>query len=211
MGFHRSLLTAAAAAVATVALAAACPADAIVRSLSTFGANSLRASVPEEAFSLNPALPANILTLPFGSLSLGTVDQFPVLGGADVQMAFVRVSLPPGSTLPAHHHPRGTEMDYVVSGAIKTGIAQEFGSDRPLVSVVASAGQLNVVPEGLIHAQTCVSHEPCVFVATFNTADPGTALSGSSICALSDAQVAPTLGNGLSPPMARAFCDAGVV
>eukprot|EP00170_Pyropia_yezoensis_P007639 contig_31390_g7662 len=211
MGFRRSLSTAAAAAVVTVALTAACPADAIVRSLSSFGANTLRAAVAEEEFSLNPAIPANILTLPFGSLSLGTVTQFPVLGGADVQMAFVKVSLPSGSTLPAHHHPRGTEMDYVVSGAVKTGIAQEFGSDRPVVNVVASAGQLSVVPEGLIHAQTCVSHEPCVFIATFNTADPGTALSGSSVCALTDAQVAPTLGNGLGPPMARAFCNAGVV
>ncbi|GAB0491189.1 hypothetical protein MMPV_002441 [Pyropia vietnamensis] len=211
MGFNSVMSTAAAAAIAAMAVAAACPADAIVRSLSTFGANALRAATPEQAFSLNPAIPANVLTLPFGSLSLGTVNQFPVLGGADVQMAFVRVSLPSGSTLPAHHHPRGTEMDYIVHGTIKTGIAQEFGSDRPLVTVTASAGQLAVVPEGLIHAQTCVSHEPCVFIATFNTADPGTQLSGSSVCALSDPQVAPTLGNGLSPPMARAFCDAGVV
>lgn len=209
MGFNRALSTA--AAVATLALVAACPAEAIVRSLSTFGANTLRAAVAEDAFSLNPTMPANILSLPFGSLSLGTVSQFPVLGGADVQMAFVMVHLPAGSTLPAHHHPRGTEMDYIVRGAIKTGIAQEFGSDRPVVNVVTPAGQLAVVPEGLIHAQTCVSHEACVFVATFNTADPGTALSGSSVCALNDAQVAPTLGNSLSPPMARAFCDAGVV
>lgn len=209
MAFIRTL--SAAVAVTALILAVSHPTAAIVRSLNRFSANKVRAELPEDAFTFDPRTPANVLKLPFGTLSLGTVDQFPALGGADVQMAYVRVTLFPGSTLPAHLHPRGTELDYVVRGVIKTVIAEEFGSARPSITVVLGAGKLAVVPEGLTHAQTCVSKEACVFVATFNTADPGTALAGSSVCALKDEQVAATLGNRLGPRGARAFCDGGVL
>jgi len=209
MAFTRTLATAAAAVV--VGLATVRSADAIVRSSNVFAANTLRSVVPEEAYVFTPGMPDNLRQLPFGSLSLGAVNQHPALGSPDVQMAYTVASINPGATLPAHLHPRATELDYIVHGTIQTVIVQENGSARPTISVTVSAGQLSVIPEGLIHSQTCVSAEPCRFVATLNTADPGTLLAASSICALPDFQVAASLGNGLSPTDARAFCMNGAL
>jgi len=207
----RALPVAAAAAVAALIVAVADPANALVRSTNVFASNRLRSAVPDPAFVFTPGAPANLRQLPFGSLSLGAVDQHPALGGADVQMAYTVASIHPGATLPAHLHPRATELDYIVRGTIQTVIVEENGSGRSTITVKASAGQLSVIPEGLIHSQTCVSAEPCRFVATLNSADPGTLLVGSSVCALPDFQAAAALGNGFSPATARAFCAGGVL
>ena len=46
----------------------------------------------------------------------GNVANFPSLALPDVNMAFNLVRFPPGSTVPGHIHPRGTELIFNVRG-----------------------------------------------------------------------------------------------
>lgn len=202
--------TATAAAAALLLVAAATPAAAIVRSFNDKSANTIRSRYSPADFKMPTFAPANTLSLPIGQVSLGTVDNYPVLGSPDIQMSYVAVKLNAGATLPAHTHPRAAEMDYVVYGVVKNSIVEEFGSARPVINTILHAGEVGVIPEGLVHAQTCMGSEGCLFIATFNSADPGTSLSQSSICALSPMQVATSLGNGKSPAEAEKFCMGGV-
>lgn len=202
--------TTAAAAAAALLLAAATPATALVRSFNTMSANAIRASYSPADFKFPTFAAGNTLSLPVGQLSVGSVDNSPVLGSPDIQMSYVAVKLNAGATLPAHTHPRATEMDYVVYGVVKNSIVEEFGSARPKIDAVLHPGEVGVIPEGLVHAQTCMGSEGCLFIAMFNSADPGTALSQSSICALEPMQIATSLGNGKSPAMAQKFCMGGV-
>jgi len=128
----------------------------------------------------------------------------------DTNVSYVVVKRIGGTTLPAHTHPRAAEMDYVVYGVLKNSFVEEFGSARAKVDATLQAGEVGIIPEGLMHAQTCVAHEGCFFIAVLNSADPGTQLSQSSICQLDPMQVATSLGNGKSPSAATAFCQGGV-
>ncbi|OSX74727.1 hypothetical protein BU14_0269s0007 [Porphyra umbilicalis] len=177
----------------------------IVRSFNDKSNNAIRATYSPSAFKFSPFQSTNTLSLPIGNLSLGTVDSDPVLGSPDIQMSYVAVKLNGGATLPAHTHPRAAEMDYMVYGVLKNSFVEEFGSARAKVDVTLNAGEVGVIPEGLMHAQTCVAHEGCFFIAVLNSADPGTQLSQSSICQLDAMQVATSLGNGKSPSAATAF------
>jgi len=133
-----------------------------------------------------------------------------VLGAPDIQVSYVAIKLNAGATLPAHTHPRAAEMDFMVYGVLKNSCVEEFGSARPGVDVILHAQQVGIIPERLLDAQACVSPGPCFFVAVLNSADPGTQLSQSSICALDAAQVATSLGNGKDAAAAAAFCKGGV-
>lgn len=200
--------TTAAAAAAALLLAAATPATAIVRSFNGKSANAIRSGFSSADFKMTTFGADNTLSLPIGQLSLGTVDNSPLLGAPDIQMSYVAVKLNAGATLPAHTHPRATEMDYVVYGVVKNSIVEEFGSARPSIDAILHAGEVGVIPEGLVHAQTCMGSEGCLFIAMLNSADPGTALAQSSICTLAPMQVATSLGT--SPAEAEKVCMGGV-
>lgn len=166
--------TTAAAAAAALLLAAATPATAIVRSFNGMSANAIRSGFSPADFKMTTFGADNTLSLPIGQVSLGTVDNSPLLGAPDIQMSYVAVKLNAGATLPAHTHPRATEMDYVVYGVVKNSIVEEFGSARPSIDAILHAGEVGVIPEGLVHAQTCMGSEGCLFIAMLNSA--GTSL-----------------------------------
>eukprot|EP00168_Porphyra_purpurea_P001338 TRINITY_DN1165_c0_g1_i7.p2 TRINITY_DN1165_c0_g1~~TRINITY_DN1165_c0_g1_i7.p2 ORF type:complete len:225 (+),score=76.86 TRINITY_DN1165_c0_g1_i7:205-879(+) len=170
MGF--TAVTAAAAAL--LLTAATTPASAIVRSFNDKSNNAIRATYPPSAFKFTPFQSDNTLSLPIGNLTVGTVDSDPVLGAPDIQLSYVAVKLNGGATLPAHTHPRAAEMDYMIYGVLKNSFVEEFGSARPKVDVVLNAGEIGVIPEGLMHAQTCMAHEGC-FSLRCSTRPPGDA------------------------------------
>ncbi len=82
-----------------------------------------------------------------------------------------------GINLP-HTHPRATEINFIVSGEFETGLFQENGA-RFIMETV-SAGQATIFPQGAIHFEQNLNCEPAIFIAGFNSADPGVQTVASS-------------------------------
>src|SRR6202034_4501740 len=77
---------------------------------------------------------------------------------------------PCGINLP-HTHPRATEILYVVSGTFESGFFQENGAHFVMNTIVP--GQATIFPQGSIHFQQNLNCTSALFVAAFNSADPG--------------------------------------
>jgi oxalate decarboxylase/phosphoglucose isomerase-like protein (cupin superfamily) len=77
---------------------------------------------------------------------------------------------PCGMNLP-HTHPRATEINFAVNGTFETGFFQENGARFITNTVVA--GQVTIFPQGAIHFEQNLTCDPVMFVAAFNSPDPG--------------------------------------
>jgi oxalate decarboxylase/phosphoglucose isomerase-like protein (cupin superfamily) len=75
-----------------------------------------------------------------------------------------RINLP-------HTHPRATEINYILSGTFETGFFQENGARFIMNTLVA--GQATVYPQGAIHFEQNLNCDSAMFVAAFNSDDPG--------------------------------------
>lgn len=106
--------------------------------------------------------------------SIADVTNFPVLGGRDVQLTILRVTVKSVETLFAHSHPRASETLLVVQGTVRSSFRFEgIGQVRTVTNVIG-AGESTVFPQGLIHETVCISQGDCTFMAVLNSADPGT-------------------------------------
>lgn len=83
-----------------------------------------------------------------------------------------------GINLP-HTHPRATEINIIVSGQFESGLFQE-NSARFIMQTI-STGQATIFPQGAIHFEQNLNCEPAVFVAGFNSADPGVQTIASNL------------------------------
>ena len=70
-----------------------------------------------------------------------------------------------------HTHPRATEINFIVSGTLQAGFFQENGARFIMNTLVA--GQATVFPVGAIHFEQNLNCTQAMFVAAFNSADPG--------------------------------------
>ncbi|KAJ7314577.1 RmlC-like cupin domain-containing protein, partial [Mycena albidolilacea] len=70
-----------------------------------------------------------------------------------------------------HTHPRVTEIQYNVNGTICTGMITENGG-RFIMTDLQPSGMI-IFPQGSIHFQINEGCEPALFVAAFNSEDPG--------------------------------------
>ena len=77
---------------------------------------------------------------------------------------------PCGINLP-HTHPRATEINFIVSGRLEAGFFQENGAR--FITNVLTTGQATVFPQGAIHFEQNLNCEAAMFVAAFNSQDPG--------------------------------------
>jgi hypothetical protein len=75
-----------------------------------------------------------------------------------------------GINLP-HTHPRATEINFAASGSFEAGFFQENGAS--LVLSTLSVGKATIFPQGAIHFEQNLNCESAMFVAAFNSADPG--------------------------------------
>ena len=105
-----------------------------------------------------------------GTKRFVTRRDMPALTGEGLAMGLVTIE-PCGINLP-NHHPRGSELFYVVEGSfLRSGLLEENGG-RSLVSDV-SAGQVVFYPQGLVHYQQNLGCETAVLLTTFSSDDPG--------------------------------------
>lgn len=102
-----------------------------------------------------------------------------------------------------HTHPRATEFFTVVQGKFKTGFMLENGflanaTERRQTTQVSvqelGPFQATVFPLGSIHYQFNDQCEPATFIATFNSADPGTSQVAQNYFFLDEQIVNITLG-----------------
>ncbi|KAL6711490.1 hypothetical protein ACN47E_004424 [Coniothyrium glycines] len=143
---------------------------------------------PPDASNMTYQFINHTVTAPTGgTVFLGTVGSFPALVGTDVSMGIGFVN-PCGLNTP-HYHPRANELLTVTQGTLIAGLILEqdtgFGNvvgsapppRGPLPQVTATLSNYTgfLFPRGLVHWQFNPTCEPAVFVAAFDSRDPGRA------------------------------------
>ncbi|KAJ0257352.1 Germin-like protein subfamily T member 1 [Hirschfeldia incana] len=95
--------------------------------------------------------PANVLTFP-GLNTLG--------------ISMNNVELAPGGVNPPHSHPRATEVGVVIEGSVFVGF---LTTNNTLFSKVINAGEMFVVPRGLVHFQWNSGKGKARLITAFNS------------------------------------------
>lgn len=102
------------------------------------------------------------------SVTPGSVHSFPGLNTLGLSMN--RVDYAPGGINPPHSHPRATESGVVIKGKLFVGFVT---TDNKFYSKVLTAGQMFVVPRGLVHFQMNVGKGKALTFTAFNSHLPG--------------------------------------
>ncbi|KAI3937178.1 hypothetical protein MKW92_019594 [Papaver armeniacum] len=100
----------------------------------------------------------------------GDVNNFPGINTLGLMIS--RVDLAPGGIIPIHTHPRATEANYVIQGEVYFGF---ISTSNVLYSKVLKAGEMSIIPKGLVHFVQNVGPKKAVVLAIFNSQLPGTA------------------------------------
>ncbi|XP_026450827.1 germin-like protein subfamily T member 1 [Papaver somniferum] len=106
------------------------------------------------------------------------VKNFPGLNTLGLSMA--RGELAPSAYFPVHVHPRATELNFVMKGELLFGF---ISTSNVLYSKVVKAGELFVVPRGLVHFVKNNGPGKAVVVAAFNSQLAGVALIPNNLFA----------------------------
>ncbi|KAI9863763.1 MAG: hypothetical protein M1824_006360 [Vezdaea acicularis] len=105
-----------------------------------------------------------------GSTIAANRKTFPALIGTGSSMT-VGFMHPCGMNTP-HTHPRGTELNIVVQGALTTAMVLENGVRAVMTNTTLY--QMTVFPQGALHMEFNPLCTPTVFIAGFNNEDAGT-------------------------------------
>ncbi|KAJ7082915.1 RmlC-like cupin [Mycena belliarum] len=92
-----------------------------------------------------------------------------------------------------HMHPRATEMQISVNSTIRTGMITENGAR--FIMTELPPGSMTVFPKGSIHFQVNDGCKPALFVASFNSEDPGALQVAQRFLGLPPDIVGATLGD----------------
>ncbi|KAF8408021.1 hypothetical protein HHK36_007161 [Tetracentron sinense] len=105
----------------------------------------------------------------FGSKATrADVLAFPGLNTLGLSMN--RVDFAPGGLNPPHTHPRATEAGVIIEGKLLVGFVT---TTNVLHSKVLEAGEMFVIPRGLVHFQLNVGEGKAVSLTAFNSQLPG--------------------------------------
>ncbi|CAN6879982.1 unnamed protein product [Brassica oleracea var. botrytis] len=107
--------------------------------------------------------PANVLTFP-GLNTLG--------------VSMNNVEFAPGGVNPPHSHPRASEAGVVIEGSVFVGF---LTTNNSLFSKVINAGEMFVVPRGLVHFQWNVGKGKARLITAFNSQLPGAVVLPSTL------------------------------
>ncbi|KAI3983115.1 hypothetical protein MKX01_004813 [Papaver californicum] len=109
---------------------------------------------------------------PFGlGIRLGDVTTFPALN--TLELTINMLDLAPGGNVPFHVHPRGSEANLVIKGKVRFGF---ISTNNVLYTKVLKAGELSIIPKGLVHFVQNVGPGKALIVAVFNSQMPGAAI-----------------------------------
>lgn len=105
-----------------------------------------------------------------------SVFQFPGLN--TLGMSMNRVAFLPGGLNPPHTHPRAAELSLVTEGKIFVGWVS---TNYNLYWKVMSAGELFIIPPGVLHFQLNIGKGNARFYASFNSQNPGIQIMGQAL------------------------------
>ncbi|MCL7042994.1 hypothetical protein MKW94_001838 [Papaver nudicaule] len=118
--------------------------------------------------------------------STGNVRTFPGLNTLGLSMS--RIDFAPNGTIPLHTHPRSSETGFVIKGEVLVG----FISTRSVFySKVLKAGEMFIIPKGLVHFQKNVGMGKATTMTAFNSHLPGTVILSTVFV------TTPTVPNGI--------------
>ncbi|RUP49405.1 RmlC-like cupin [Jimgerdemannia flammicorona] len=129
-----------------------------------------------------------------GRTVAATAANFPALIGHNIAMTVGFIG-PCSINLP-HIHPRATEINFIAQGKFEAGFFEENGA-RFIVNTLHK-GEVTVFPMGAIHFEQNLNCEPAVFVAAFNSEDPGVSTIGSNFIGGLPADIVSASLRGLS-------------
>ncbi|KAJ6868814.1 hypothetical protein NC651_033799 [Populus alba x Populus x berolinensis] len=112
------------------------------------------------------------------SVTAANVLAFPGLNSLGISMN--RVDFAPGGLNPPHSHPRATETGVVIEGKLLIGFVT---TSNVFHSKVLIAGQMFVVPRGLVHFQLNVGEGKVLLFTAFNSQLPGSAVVPTTLFA----------------------------
>ncbi|CAF0806696.1 unnamed protein product [Rotaria sordida] len=104
-----------------------------------------------------------------GRLVSASASNFPGAIGNGVAMTIGYLG-PCAMNLP-HTHPRATEINFSVKGTFQVGFKQENAADFIMNTV--GPGVAAIFPQGAVHFEQNLDCTPAIFVAAFNSEDPG--------------------------------------
>ncbi|CAK9141416.1 unnamed protein product [Ilex paraguariensis] len=105
------------------------------------------------------------------NVTVGNVRTFPGLNTLGISMN--RVDLAPGGENPPHSHPRSTESGVVIEGRVLVGFVT---TGNVFYSKILTAGQMFVIPQGLVHFQFNVGEGKALIFTAFNSQLPGSVI-----------------------------------
>lgn len=91
------------------------------------------------------------------------------------------VTLGPCAGNNPHVHPRGSEISFLLYGAIEFGMVEENSAMNNLVLRNLKQNETISVPQGVLHFSFNPNCQPAAFLANFATKDPGTQTMWSSM------------------------------
>ncbi|RZC64548.1 hypothetical protein C5167_008244 [Papaver somniferum] len=99
---------------------------------------------------------------------LGDVTTFPGLNTLGLSINLIELAA--GGIVQIHTHPRASEANFVIKGEVLFGFVS---TTSVLYAKVMKAGELSIIPRGLVHFAINVRHEKAVVISTFNSQLPG--------------------------------------
>ncbi|KAF8407998.1 hypothetical protein HHK36_007138 [Tetracentron sinense] len=93
---------------------------------------------------------------------------FPGLNTLGISMN--RVDLAPGGLNPPHSHPRASQIGVIIKGKVLVGFVT---TANVFYSKVLKAGDIFVIPRGLVHFELNVGKGKALFIPAFNSQLPG--------------------------------------
>ncbi|TVU05625.1 hypothetical protein EJB05_48794, partial [Eragrostis curvula] len=102
-------------------------------------------------------------------LATAFVHHFPGLNG--LGLGATRVDIHPGGMVPLHTHPAGSELLFVMEGAVSAGFVS--GATNKVYVKTVSKGELFVFPQGLVHFQYNLGNATATAIAVYSSHNPG--------------------------------------
>eukprot|EP00245_Coleochaete_scutata_P005997 TRINITY_DN20093_c0_g1_i1.p1 TRINITY_DN20093_c0_g1~~TRINITY_DN20093_c0_g1_i1.p1 ORF type:complete len:251 (+),score=45.56 TRINITY_DN20093_c0_g1_i1:171-923(+) len=126
---------------------------------------------------------------PGGKIIPVHVAQFPALASLGVSYTVLEIS--PCGVSPPHVHPRGTELQYVIEGTMLIGF---IDTQLQLRLNVLKAGDVSVVPRGMVHFTQSIDEKGFKSIAAFNSEEAGTIFIHSALLTTPDGTIEAATG-----------------
>ncbi|KAJ4303445.1 hypothetical protein N0V90_002340 [Kalmusia sp. IMI 367209] len=126
-----------------------------------------------------------------GSVKNANAATFPAMTGQGMTVA--QLNLGPCAMLPAHYHPRATNMVLAITGNTTTWMVNENGVRT--VTTTLTPGKMTIFPMGSLHTMQNNGCDDAYLVSALNSEDTGTLNAATGIWSLRDDMIRAAFGD----------------